>query len=219
MNNKLLIKVCGMRKAENIRDVEALGIDWMGFICWPKSSRNVDCQPSYLPEKCERVGVFVDADIEFIKDRIEMLHLTRLQLHGKEAPEKCLKIADETGLPITKVVSVNNEEDIKRASLYEGIADYLLFDTKCKCVGGSGEQFDWDILQHYTGTTPFLLAGGIGPGDEERVCAFHHSRFVGIDLNSRFEIAPALKDTEKLKTFISGIRSNYQKEKRHSSIK
>lgn len=195
-----------MREADNIRDVEALGIDWMGFICWPKSSRNVDCRPSYLPSKCQRVGVFVDADMDFIQNRIEMLGLTRLQLHGKETPEECQQIATSTGLPITKAISVNSEKDIERASLYEGIADYLLFDTKCKCVGGSGEQFDWDILQHYTGTTPFLLAGGIGSDDAERVRSFHHPRFAGIDLNSRFEISPALKDINKLKTFINKIK-------------
>lgn len=202
MNNNLLIKVCGMREGDNIRDVEALDIDWMGFICWPKSSRNVDCRPSYLPEKCERIGVFVDADIDFIQSHIEMLTLTRLQLHGKETPEECQQITLATGLPITKAISVNGEEDIKRASLYEGTADYILFDTKCKCVGGSGEQFDWNILQQYNGSTPFLLAGGIGPNDAERVHGFQHPCFAGIDLNSRFEISPALKDINKIKTFI-----------------
>lgn len=210
MVNGSCLKVCGMREGDNIRDVEALGIDWMGFICWPKSSRNVDCRPSYLPEKCERVGVFVDADMDFIQSRIEMLGLTRLQLHGSETAERCTEIVQLTGLPITKAISVNNEEDIKRASLYEGIADYLLFDTKCKCVGGSGEQFDWDILQHYNGSIPFLLAGGIGADDARRVHAFRHPRFAGIDLNSRFETAPALKDVNKLKTFINEIRNIHQ---------
>lgn len=196
-----------MREGANIRDVEALGVNWMGFICWPKSSRNVECRPSYLPEKCERVGVFVDADIDFIKSRIEMLELTRLQLHGKETPTECRQIALATGLPITKAISVNGKEDIGLASLYQGIADNLLFDTKCTCVGGSGEQFDWDILKLYNGSTPFLLAGGIGPDDAERVNAFCHPRLVGIDLNSRFEISPALKDTKTLKTFIEKTRN------------
>lgn len=204
-NNKLLIKVCGMREAENIHDVEALGIDWMGFICWPKSSRNVDVRPSYLPARCQRVGVFVDADMDFIKSRIEMLDLTRIQLHGKETPEKCRRIANETGLPIAKAISINSEKDLLQAALYEGIADYLLFDTKCKCVGGSGEQFDWDILQNYTGSTPFLLAGGIGPYDAERVLTYHHPHLAGIDLNSRFEQSPALKKVDTLRTFINEI--------------
>lgn len=196
-----------MREGANIRDVEVLGVNWMGFICWPKSSRNIECRPSYLPEKCERVGVFVDANINFIQSRIEMLGLTRLQLHGKETPGECHHIALATGLPITKAISINCKEDIELASLYEGIADYLLFDTKCKCVGGSGEQFDWDIIKLYNGSNPFLLAGGIGPDDTERVNAFCHPRFAGIDLNSRFEISPALKDTNKLRTFIEKTRN------------
>lgn len=195
-----------MREAENISDVEALGIDWMGFICWPKSSRYVENRPKYLPKRCERVGVFVDADRDFIKSHIEVLGLTRLQLHGAETPEECQQIVTATGLPITKAISVNDKTDIQQASLYEGIVDYLLFDTKCKCMGGCGEQFDWDILQHYNGSIPFLLAGGIGVNDDERLQAFHHPQFAGIDLNSQFENSPAQKDTERLKTFINKIK-------------
>ena len=202
----MIIKVCGMRDAENIRAAEALGNDWMGFICWPKSSRNVEARPAYLP-KCVRVGVFVDAELDYIREMIALLGLNRIQLHGKETPEQCREIAQATHLPITKAVSVLTREDILRAEAYEGIADYILFDTKCKCVGGSGEHFDWDILQHYHGRLPFLLAGGIGPGDEQRVLSFHHPRFAGIDLNSRFELSPAMKDIDKLEKFIKSIRS------------
>lgn len=194
-----------MRDADNIRAVEALGADWMGFICWPRSSRNVTERPAYLPQ-CTRVGVFVDADEEYIDRQIEMLGLTRLQLHGSESPERCRQIASHTGLPLTKAISVLSSDDVCRADDYEGIADHILFDTKCLCVGGSGEHFDWDVLSHYHGNTPFILAGGIGPGDEQRVLAYSHPRFAGIDLNSRFETAPALKDAEKLKTFIQRIK-------------
>lgn len=199
------IKVCGMRDGDNIRDVEALGIDWMGFICWPKSIRNVVSRPSYLPTSCHRVGVFVDADTDYIIDKVKLLGLNRLQLHGNESPDRCLEIARLTGLPLTKAISVHSETDILRAADYEGIADYLLFDTKCTCVGGSGVQFDWDILQHYHGTTPFLLAGGIGPDDADRVLQFSHPQFAGIDLNSRFELSPALKDASQLHTFIDTL--------------
>lgn len=199
------IKVCGMRDGDNIRAVEALGIDWMGFICWSKSSRNVDSLPSYLPTHCQRVGVFVDAETDFIINKVRLLGLNRLQLHGNESPARCREIAQLTGLPLTKAISVNIVADIQRATDYEGIADYLLFDTKCKCVGGSGEQFDWDILQHYHGSTPFLLAGGIGRDDAERVRQFCHPQFAGIDLNSRFEISPALKDVTLLRTFIDTL--------------
>ena len=201
----MIIKVCGMRDAENIRAAESLGIDWMGFICWPKSPRNVEARPSYLPQ-CKRIGVFVDAELDYIKSQVALLDLQRLQLHGHETPERCLEIQEQTGLPITKAISVLTRDDILKAEAYEGIADHILFDTKCKCVGGSGEQFDWDILQHYHGTLPFLLAGGIGPGDEQRVLSYRHPRFAGIDLNSRFETSPAMKDISQLKQFIQNIR-------------
>ena len=201
----MIIKVCGMRDAENIRAVEQAGPDWMGFICWAKSSRHVSEKPAYLPQ-CTRVGVFVDADIEYVLQMVQTLGLNRIQLHGHESVEYCKEIIQSTQLPITKTISVLTAEDIRKAKLYEGIADYILFDTKCKCVGGSGEQFDWDILQAYDGKTPFILAGGIGPGDEVRVKAFRHPRFAGIDLNSRFEISPALKDSTLLNKFISKIR-------------
>lgn len=194
-----------MRDAENIRAVEQTGPDWMGFICWSRSSRHVAERPAYLPQ-CTRVGVFVDADIEYVLQMVQTLGLNRIQPHGSETPEYCKEIIQQTHLPITKAISVLTTEDIQRAKAYEGIADYLLFDTKCKCVGGSGEQFDWNILQAYNGCTPFILAGGIGPGDEDRVKAFRHPQFAGIDLNSRFEISPALKDATLLNKFISNIR-------------
>ncbi len=202
----MIVKVCGMRDAENIRAVEKISPDWMGFICWQKSSRHVSELPPYLP-KCTRVGVFVDADIWYIQEMILLLGLNRIQLHGKETPDQCREIALATGLPVTKAISVLTWEDVQKAHAYEGIVDYILFDTKCKCVGGSGEQFDWDVLQAYNGNTPFLLAGGIGPGDEERVKSFTHPCFAGIDLNSRFELSPAIKDAKQLETFIRNIRS------------
>lgn len=194
-----------MREPENIRAVEQTGCDWMGFICWPRSSRNVLQCPEYLPS-CTRVGVFVDADTNYIQQMADSLQLNRLQLHGQETPERCQEIKILTSLPITKAISVSNAEDVKKAYKYQGIADYILFDTKCKCVGGSGEQFDWDILRSYQGPTPFILAGGIGPGDEDRVLAFRHPFLAGIDLNSRFEMSPALKDASLIHDFISKIR-------------
>lgn len=200
-----MIKVCGMRDADNIRAVEAMGIDWMGFICWPGSSRYVDNAPAYLPSRCERVGVFVDADNSLVLNKVEQLGLTRLQLHGHETPDRCRELAALTHLPVCKAISVRTVDDVEAAQRYETCVDMLLFDTKTPLVGGSGTQFDWSVLQHYSGTLPFLLAGGIGPDDAERVAAFSHPRFRGVDLNSRFETAPALKDVERLSTFIQEI--------------
>jgi phosphoribosylanthranilate isomerase len=104
-----------------------------------------------------------------------------------------------------KAISISNHDDIATSKVYEGIANYFLFDTKCKTVGGSGEHFDWSVLNAYDGSTPFLLSGGIGSDDVERVRNFCHPECIGIDLNSRFEISPALKDINKLKQFIQQL--------------
>ena len=191
-----------MRNAENIREVEALGFDLMGFIFWPKSSRYVNERPSYLPTKCKRVGVFVNEDIETVKKIANDYALDIIQLHGSESPEYVQQLHD---WQVIKAISVSSRDDIAKYKDYEGLVDYFLFDTKCTCMGGSGQQFDWSVLEAYHGDTPFLLSGGIGPDDAERVRAFHHSKCIGIDLNSKFEDEPALKNIQKLKTFIEQL--------------
>ena len=201
-----MIKVCGMRDAENIRKVEALGIDLMGFIFWLKSSRYVSERPAYLPTRCKRVGVFVDEDIETVKRIADEYALDFIQLHGHESSEYCAQL---NGLKMIKAISVSGRDDIATYKAYEGLVDYFLFDTKCPSVGGSGQQFDWKVLSAYVGNTPFLLSGGIGPDDAKvltsRLSPLTSKKCVGIDLNSRFEIAPGLKDINKLKTFIESL--------------
>lgn len=206
--NYQLIKVCGMRHADNIRQVEALGPDWMGLIFWPRSSRYVDRRPDYLPTRARRVGVFVDQPADEIVRIARDYRLDAIQLHGHETPaDLCrLRAALDTAPALIKVFSISTADDLGRTADYDGAADYLLFDTKTPLAGGSGRQFDWRVLDAYHGTTPFLLSGGIGPDDTGRLAAFHHPRCIGIDLNSRFELEPGLKDVEKLKTFIKKIR-------------
>ena len=198
----MMVKVCGMRDAENIREVEALGIDLMGFIFWPKSSRYVSERPAYLPTNCKRVGVFVDEDIETVKRITEDYALDFIQLHGHESRAYCAQLK---GLKLIKAFNIATTEEFKQTEPYTGIVDYFLFDTKGKSVGGNGEKFDWSVLSAYDGETPFLLSGGIGPDDAGRVKTFRHPKCLGIDLNSRFEQAPGLKDIYKLKDFIKEL--------------
>ncbi len=206
--SSFLVKVCGMRDAENIREVEALGIDLMGFIFWPKSSRYVSERPAYLPTNCKRVGVFVDEDIETVKRIADDYALDYIQLHGHELADYCAQLR---GFKLIKAFNIATTEDFKQTEPYTGIVDYFLFDTKGKSVGGNGEKFDWSVLSAYDGNTPFLLSGGIGPDDAE-VLTSHFSplnskKCVGIDLNSRFEIAPGLKDINKLKDFLNALNN------------
>ena len=211
-----------MRDADNIRDISALGVDMIGLIFYPPSPRYVQqfssgagIIPDYAPDMGKtplRVGVFVDDMPQNIVTRVYNYKLDYIQLHGNE-PRETLENLRATIDPdikpkikIIKAISVSSAEDIKKYKEYVGAADLLLFDTKCKTVGGSGEQFDWQVLQAYDGDVPFLLSGGIGPDDAERIKNFHHPKCIGIDLNSKFEIEPALKDVEKLKQFLVKVK-------------
>ncbi len=204
----MIIKVCGMREADNIREVEMLGIDMMGFIFWPKSSRFASQRPDYLPKNVKRVGVFVDEDPEQVKRLADDYGLDYIQLHGQESPSYIFQLG---GLHIIKVFNISTAEDLLQAQPYEGIVDYFLFDAKGKSVGGNGEKFNWDVLSAYNGSTPFLLSGGIGPDDATNVKAFHHPKCIGIDLNSRFELSPGLKDVAKLKEFMFNLNKIIEK--------
>ena len=199
----ILVKVCGMRKADNISQVQALGIDLMGLIFWPKSSRYVSEPPKFLPTKCKRVGVFVDEQPEKIKETAKAYGLDFIQLHGKESVEDVKALADYR---LIKAFNIATPDDFSACTPYEGLVDFFLFDTKGKSVGGNGEKFDWSVLKAYHGKTPFLLSGGIAPDDAERIKAISHPQFAGIDLNSRFELSPALKDVEKLKSFLEKVK-------------
>lgn len=199
----MIIKVCGMRDAQNIRDVESLGVDWIGMIFWPKSKRYVAEVPSYLPGHLKKVGVFVDSTLDDILQHISDYQLDIIQLHGQESPDFAKALKPHT---IIKAFNIEKADDLLQTEKYEGIADYFLFDTKGKMVGGNGQKFDWSVLTAYQGKTPFLLSGGIGPEDAESVRSFHHPRCIGIDLNSRFESEPGFKDINQLKTFINNIR-------------
>lgn len=199
----MIVKVCGMRDAQNIRDVETLGVDWIGMIFWPKSKRFVAEIPSYLPKRVKKVGVFVDASPEDVRQHISDYQLDIIQLHGQESPDYVKALKPHTTI---KAFNIAKADDLIQTEQYEGIADYFLFDTKGQMVGGNGQKFDWSVLTAYHGKTPFLLSGGIGLEDVESVCSFHHPSCIGIDLNSRFELSPAHKDIDKLRTFLGKIK-------------
>lgn len=224
----MVIKVCGMRDAQNIREVSQLGVDMIGMIFYPKSPRYVEMQSSHagiIPDYAKedigvsvssktpaRVGVFVDDMVQNIVTRVVNYHLDYVQLHGNEPREMCENLRStldpdiRPGIKIIKAISVSDASDIQKYKEYVGAVDLFLFDTKCKTVGGSGQQFDWQVLDQYDGEVPFLLSGGIGPEDASRLHAFHHPKCIGIDLNSRFEIEPGVKDVEKLKGFLNEMQ-------------
>lgn len=203
----MIVKVCGMRQAENIREVEALGIDLMGFIFYPRSPRYVESMPAYLPG-CRRVGVFVNAGIE------EMLHtaagwgLWAVQLHGSETPQVCADMRGH-GLKVIKAFGIGDGLP-ERLDSYRDCCDMFLFDTACKEHGGSGRRFDWNVLKDYRGNTPFLLSGGIGPESAPELSRVAHAKCVGIDVNSAFEISAGVKDVALIESFLRKLKHQTQ---------
>ena len=202
----LSIKVCGMTEAENIREVEQLGVDMIGFIFYPKSPRCLCELPDYLPVHAKRVGVFVNENKENILMYADRFALDYIQLHGDESPEYCRSLCNN-GLHLIKAFSISHPKDLMCTSAYKGLCDYYLFDTKTPQYGGSGNQFDWNLLYRYGGMTPFLLSGGINPYSTKAIKEFHHPKQAGIDINSRFETVPGQKDVERIKNFIQEIRN------------
>ena len=200
----MIVKVCGMRDSENIRAIEQTKADLMGFIFHPKSPRFVASLPEYMPKKQKRVGVFVNASLEQILAKAQKFSLEYIQLHGDEPPAFCSELKNR-GLKVIRALRIANADDIIRAESYN-MADLMIFDTKTELYGGSGKKFNWQLLENYKGCVPFLLSGGIRSDTFEEIKAFFHPQFAGIDLNSGFEISPALKDVGELNNFIEKIK-------------
>ena len=201
-----------MREPDNIRAISQTGITWMGMIFWPKSSRYVSdlSAADSIPEGITRVGVFVNQSQAEIADIAHRCSLDIIQLHGSESVADIMALrkmlSEDT--KVMKAISVSDANDVKKADSYADVVDFLLFDTKCQTVGGSGKQFVWSVLDGYNGDLPFLLSGGIGPDDAERLASFHHPKMIGIDLNSRFETAPGIKAAATLASFIKEVSSH-----------
>lgn len=200
------VKVCGMADVNIMHQLAKLNISMLGFIFYPKSPRYmVEKIPaeeiSKLPENIQKVGVFVNASEEEILSMATKFHLTTIQLHGSETPEFCKKIK-EHGLKVWKAFNLTKNNNFQS---YSPFCEYFLFDTPSEKHGGTGEKFDWSLLNTYKGNIPFLLSGGISANDAEEVKQIQHPQMAGIDINSKFEITPGIKNVELIKKFIAKI--------------
>lgn len=194
-----------MREQLNANDVVALGVDMMGFIFYAPSARYVGDSTPITPAGVLRVGVFVNEHTDEIRRCVASHGLDIVQLHGAESPRQCCELRSD-GVKVIKAISVVEASDFEIAQIYDGCVDYLLFDTKCVGYGGSGVRFDWRLLDNYSLSTPFLLSGGIDEDAAYEIVQISHKSFAGVDLNSRFESAPACKDAKKIEKFIKKIR-------------
>lgn len=203
------IKVCGLKFPDNVRAVAALEPDYVGFIFYPHSPRfvgyEVNEELAMLRLPAKKVGVFVDKDFSTIKSIIQKYQLDAVQLHGSESAETCAAL--RANVQVIKAFGVDENFDFGQLKAYENSVDYFLFDTKTVVHGGSGKVFDWAILKNYTLDIPFFISGGLSNENIRSVLQFKHPAFYGLDLNSRFEDEPGVKNIEKLKEVFDLIRS------------
>ena len=205
------IKVCGMRNPENIQVVVQLPISFMGFIFYPKSKRYVgdDFDPKILlsiPKNIQKVGVFVNESFETILKKSQKYHLDFIQLHGQESVEMCRELRKHH-LGIIKVFGVGEAFDFSVLKAYKSCCDYFLFDTKTPEHGGSGKKFSWEILQNYDNETPLFLSGGIGKYDTNEIKKLDFLNIEALDINSKFELSPALKNADDIHFFIESLKN------------
>jgi phosphoribosylanthranilate isomerase len=202
------LKICGMKYAQNITEVSQLLPDYLGFIFWEKSSRYFDGIIPIIPQSIQKVGVFVDATLEAIISKIEKYDLNAIQLHGNESDAFCLELKSQISnhIQIIKVFSIGENFNFESLEPYEKACDYYLFDTKGKLPGGNGTTFDWEILENYNSKKPFFLSGGIGIDELEKLKTLNLPIYA-IDVNSKFEIEPGLKNKIVLTSFKNHLQA------------
>jgi phosphoribosylanthranilate isomerase len=207
----LKIKVCGMRDSQNILALAELQPDYIGFIFYPKSARFTSGVLkkkilNALPKSIKKTGVFVNESFEKVIETGKEYDLDFIQLHGNETVEFCEKLKTES-IKVIKAFSVDHSFNFSETINFEGFVDYFLFDTKAEGgYGGHGMTFDWNILERYRGKTPFLLAGGISLDNLGDLDKIKNKNFVGIDVNSKFELSPGIKDIEALRELFEKIK-------------
>jgi len=202
------IKVCGMRDPLNLEQVCDLLPEYIGFIFYSGSKRFVGTNPDpalfEIPgPDIKKVGVFVDEDLQQVRAFINTYKLDAVQLHGGESAEYCRQLSGET-VEVIKVL--DPRLPFIEFERYMEVVDLLLFDSGGAGKGGTGLKFDWELLESLSFPTPFLLSGGIGPGDAGPIRSLDLRGLMGVDVNSRFELSPGLKDIEELKDFFIEIR-------------
>ena len=199
------LKVCGMKYSQNITEIENLFPDLMGFIFYEKSKRFFNQPEINLNNKVKRVGVFVNENIQEIKNKIKKYKLNYVQLHGEENVNFCHSL--QPFAKIIKVFKIDYNFNFKKTEEFEEVCDYFLFDTKSQLHGGSGKKFDWDLLKNYNCKKDFFLSGGIDISDIEEIKKIVNSYpIAGIDVNSKFELDNLEKDKEKINLLIKKLR-------------
>lgn len=207
----MLVKICGLTEPGNLQEIISCMPDYVGFIFYPPSPRSVSVDEAkslsaLLPATIKSVGVFVDEDASVIMDIVQAVGLSSVQLHGDTIFNTAQKLSERNfkGELIGSIPA--------RLNTFEKLSDkkdsfsFYLFDTPTEGHGGSGRSFDWELLDAYKGSKPFFLSGGIGPDTIDVALSLKDQRLIGIDLNSRLEISPGIKDIKKTRICIEKVR-------------
>ena len=205
------IKVCGMRDESNILELVTVHPDYLGFIFYPGSKRFVgeDFDPGItenIPGNINKVGVFVNAKSKYIQEKSRLYGLDFVQLHGSEPVELCRDLYSK-GISVIKAFSINDEFNFNTVNPFKSCCKYFMFDTKCSTFGGSSRKFNWDLLRNYDNEKPVFLSGGIGEEDAGMIRQLDYLNIHALDINSRFEKEPGLKDISKIRKFIKEFKS------------
>ena len=208
----MVVKVCGLKHANNLAEVAEAKPDMVGFIFYPQSPRYVEAAAakalnSISAGKAQRVGVFVDSNLQDIEQTVAHFGLNAVQLHGKESPTLCYQLHHK-GVTVIKAFRVGGEFHFAEVEPYVGSCSLFLFDAAGSSAGGNGVTFRWSLLENYTAKVPFLLSGGIGEEHLSAIKALKHPMLLGVDINSRFEVVPGVKDVARVKKFIETLKSD-----------
>ncbi len=209
MEDRFYVKVCGLTDSKNINDVIALGVDFIGFIFYEESKRYIgdDLDANFIKSltgKVNKVGVYVDEELDTILEDAEDLELGYIQLHGNETPAFCKAVRKKA--KVIKAFGIDAKFDFEKLKKYEKDVDFFLFDTKSKEKGGSGEKFDWKLLKKYKLKVPVMLSGGITPHDGKAIKNLPYKFIKAVDINSKFEEKPGLKDVWLIEAFLELLK-------------
>lgn len=206
------VKICGLKDAENLEVACASGVNYVGFVFYPKSARHINFDTArflikLVPSSVQSVGLFVDPDDVLLTESLKAAPFDIIQLHGAETPQRVKEIKELTERPVMKALRVSDKNDVALAESYEPTADWLLFDTKVKGQhGGTGQSFDWSLLQGKTFKKPWMLSGGLNATNVKQALSLLKPD--AIDVSSGVETAPGLKNPAKIREFISTVKTN-----------
>jgi len=209
MNTK--VKICGITEPESLRVTIESGADFIGFVFYDPSTRNITPQNAApliasIPSHIASVALFVNPTDEQLEMTLSVARTDYIQLHGSEDPTRVKTIKSRFNIPVIKAIGIASEEDIALARTYEDTADWLLFDTKSPNHGGTGQSFDWALLQNKSFTKPVMLSGGLHADNVKD--AMRQVSPNGIDVSSGVESSPGIKDVLKITNFIKEVKSN-----------